>query len=330
MKTIFSYFIPLCISFILLFSSCQDKKTGTESSSTDSLQNGDVNIDTTTIQIDVEENKTAKMPIPFVEKTHSKNVEDTYKAIKSAIESNENLKIIAEVNHSKAAEEIAFTKIPESRLIIFGNPKVGTQLMQQNQQIGIDLPMKILVYDNNGITKVIYNNASILMNRYEIILPEVEEKINGLLNKITASEIEEPNLQDLKLESILADLQTKESSLSVDKASEKLEKLLKEKEFKLIAKVEHDKAAKNAGLQLRPTHLFIFGKPEVGSQLMQINSTIGLDLPMKILIWEDENGKTQVSYFKGSFLAIRHGIDNQELTNKIDGALNMLSDAVMK
>ncbi|WP_375560876.1 DUF302 domain-containing protein [Bernardetia sp. OM2101] len=326
MKPIFSYFIPICASSILLFSSCNDnqsKKTDSDISTLDSLKN----VDTTTILID--ENNNAEVQMPFVQKSHSKSVDEVYNSIKSAIEANENLKIIAEVNHSEAAKGIEM-EISENRLIIFGNPKAGTQLMQQNQAVAIDLPMKILVYDDNGTTKVIYNNASILMNRYEITLPELEEKMNGLLDKISVSDIEEPQLHKLQLESILADLQTKESSLSVDKASEQLEKLLKEKEFKLIAKVEHDKAAKNTGLELRSTRLFIFGKPKVGSQLMKLNSTIGLDLPMKILIWEDENGKTQVSYFKGSFLANRHSIENEELTTKIDGVLDMLSDKILK
>ncbi len=326
MKTIFSYFIPLCAYSILLFSSCTDtKKTDAETSSLDSLQS--INSDTTTIIID--EDSSAGIQMPFVQKKHSKSVDEVYIAIKSAIEANENLKIIAEINHSEAAKGVEM-EIPESRLIIFGNPKAGTQLMQQNQVVAIDLPMKMLVYDDNGTTKIIYNNASILMNRYEIMLPELETKMNGLLDKISHSDVEETKLQHLKLGSNLSDLQTKESSLSVDKASEKLEKLLKEKGFKLIAKVEHDKAAKNVGLELRPTRLFIFGKPEVGSQLMKANSTIGLDLPMRILLWEDENGKTQVSYFKGSFLANRHAIENEELTTKIDGVLDMLSNAVLK
>jgi uncharacterized protein (DUF302 family) len=325
MKTSFNYFAVLSFCSVFIFSSCQNqnKQADSETSSLDSLQN----IDTTTITIGLEKPETATMH--FVQKTHAKSVDEVYSSIKTAIESNSNLKIIAEVNHSESAKGVEM-EIPQSRLIIFGNPKVGTQLMQQNQKIGIDLPMKMLVYDDNGTTKVIYNNASILMNRYEIMQPELEEKINDLLNKISQSDIEETRLQDLKLQSTLSDLQTKESSLSADKAGEKLEKLLKEKEFKLIAKVEHDKAAKNAELELRPTRLFIFGKPQVGSQLMKLNSTIGLDLPMKILIWEDENGKTQVSYFKGSFLANRHSIKNEELIQKIDGVLDMLSNEILK
>ena len=277
----------------------------------------------------LDETEMAVSQMPFVQKNYSKSVDEVYTSIKSAIEANKNLKISAEINHSEAAKGVEI-EILESRLIIFGNPKAGTGLMQQNQAVAIDLPMKMLVYDDNGTTKVIYNNASILMNRYEIMLPKLEEKMNALLDKISISDIEEPQLHKLQLESNLADLQTKESSIAVDKASEKLEKLLKEKEFKLIAKVEHDKAAKNAGLELRPTRLFIFGKPQVGSQLMKLNSTIGLDLPMKILIWEDENGKTQVSYFKGSFLANRHVIENEELTAKIDGVLDMLSNDILK
>ena len=324
MKTIFSYFIPLFAS-ILIFSSCQDNKKTDSQTSSDSLQR--VSTDTTTIIID--ENDNTKIQKPFVQKSHSKSVDEVYSSIKSAIEANSTLKIIAEVNHSEAAKGVEI-QIPESRLIIFGNPKAGTGLMQQNQAVALDLPMKILVYDDNGTTKIIYNNASILLNRYEISLPELEEKMNGLLNKISVSDIEETKLQDLKLKSNLSDLQTKESSLSVDKASQKLEKLLKEKGFKLISKVEHDKTAQKADLQLRPTRLFMFGKSEIGSQLMKLNSTIGLDLPMKMLIWEDENGKTQVSYFKGSFLANRHSIENEELTTKIDDVLKLLSDSVLK
>ncbi|WP_291724712.1 DUF302 domain-containing protein [Bernardetia sp.] len=323
MKTLFNYFIPFCAFSVLLLSSCQGKKTNTETSVTDSIQS----IDTTTIIID--EDNTSSVELPFVQKDFSSSVDEAYSSIKSAIEKNGNLKIIAEVNHSEAAKGVEM-EIPQSRLIIFGNPNVGTLLMQKNQAVALDLPMKMLVYDDNGATNVIYNNGSVLMNRYEINLPNIEEKINAALDKVSASDIEETKLRDLKLESILADIQTKESTLSVDEASKKLEKLLKEKEFKLIAKVEHDKAAKDASLELRPTRLFIFGKPEVGSQLMKANSTIGLDLPMKMLIWEDENGKTQVSYFKGSFLASRHAIENVELTDKIDGVLNMLSDTVLK
>ncbi len=324
MKTIFSYFVPICASSILLFSSCQDnKKTDSEISSLDSLQN----TDTTTIVID--EGNSAKNQKPFVQKKYSKSVDEVYNVIKSAIESNENIKIIAEVNHSEAAKGVEI-EIPQSRLIIFGNPKVGTKLMQQNQVVAIDLPMKMLVYDDNGQTKVIYNSASVLMNRYEMSLPQIEEKINSLLDKISKSDIDETKLQDLKLENVLLELQTKKSSLSVDETSEKLEKLLLEKEFKLISKVEHDKAAKGVGLELSPTRLFIFGKPQVGSKLMKLNATIGLDLPMKILIWENTNGKTQVSYFKGSFLANRHGVENEELTTKIDGVLDMISSKILK
>ena len=74
----------------------------------------------------------------------------------------------------------------------------------------------------------------------------------------------------------------------------------------VFARIDHAAGAEAVGMALRPTILFIFGAARGGTPLMQAAQTVGIDLPLKILIWQDESGETQVSYNDPSWLAQRH------------------------
>jgi uncharacterized protein (DUF302 family) len=76
----------------------------------------------------------------------------------------------------------------------------------------------------------------------------------------------------------------------------------------VIARIDHAGAAAKAGLTLRPTEVVIFGNPRAGTGLMQAAQTMGIDLPLKALVWQDEAGKTQLSYNDPRWLAERHGV----------------------
>jgi len=96
------------------------------------------------------------------------NFEETYAKLKSAVEKNEALKIIAEINHAENAEKSGLTLRP-TRLMIFGNPKLGTPLMQQSQTLAIDLPQKMLVYETEtGEVFVAYNDPLYLAKRHNV------------------------------------------------------------------------------------------------------------------------------------------------------------------
>ena len=79
----------------------------------------------------------------------------------------------------------------------------------------------------------------------------------------------------------------------------------------IMARIDHAAAAKKVGLALGPTELLIFGNPKAGTPLMQKAQTLGIDLPLKVLVWEDESGATWLSYNDPVWLAQRHGIDGQ-------------------
>lgn len=96
----------------------------------------------------------------------------------------------------------------------------------------------------------------------------------------------------------------------------------------IVARHDHAAAAEGAGMELRPTTLLIFGNPQNGTPLMQESQTIGLDLPMRMLVYENAEGETQVIYHDPEAIAEAHGIDPQaEVVQRVKGALDKLTTA---
>ncbi|MDH7445234.1 DUF302 domain-containing protein [Aquimarina sp. 2201CG14-23] len=96
--------------------------------------------------------------------------------------------------------------------------------------------------------------------------------------------------------------------------------------LKIIAELDHQANAKSVGLELNPTRIVLFGNPNLGTPLMQNAQTVGLDLPQKIMVWQDEQKSVKVSYNDPTFLKQRHGIDNKdEVLNTINGALHNIT-----
>src|SRR5262249_49592683 len=99
---------------------------------------------------------------------------------------------------------------------------------------------------------------------------------------------------------------TKASKHSVDETVGRLEELLRTKGIKLFALVDHSGEASQAGLKMPPTKLLIFGNPKAGTPLMLAAPSIAIDLPLKILVWQDADGKVWLSYNSPGYLAERH------------------------
>ena len=102
---------------------------------------------------------------------------------------------------------------------------------------------------------------------------------------------------------------------SVDEAVRRLEQMLADKGIQLFALVDHSGEAEKAGLQMPPTKLVIFGSPKAGTPLMLATPSIAIDLPLKLLIWEDKNGSVWISYNAPAYLMARHGLPSDLLAN---------------
>ena len=105
------------------------------------------------------------------------------------------------------------------------------------------------------------------------------------------------------------------SNHSVDQTVEKLKGILQAKGVMLFALVDHSGEAEKAGMTMRPTKLLIFGSPKAGTPLMQAAPSIAIDLPLKILVAEDEKGKVWISYNSPEYLEKRHGLPQDLLQN---------------
>jgi len=105
------------------------------------------------------------------------------------------------------------------------------------------------------------------------------------------------------------------SRYSVDETVSRLEKMLAEKGIKLFALIDHSGEAEKAGMKMPPTKVAIFGSPTAGTPLMLATPSIAIDLPLKLLIAEDENGSAFISWNVPAYLVERHGLPQDLIAN---------------
>jgi uncharacterized protein (DUF302 family) len=120
---------------------------------------------------------------------------------------------------------------------------------------------------------------------------------------------------------------TVKSSFGPEETMSRFEAEVRAKGMTVFAHIDHAAGAAAVGLSLRPTDLLIFGAAKGGTPLMQAVQSIGIDLPLKALVWQDASGTTWLSYNDPAYLAHRHGLD--ESTNPavsaMSGALKAIS-----
>ncbi|MGD8956048.1 MAG: DUF302 domain-containing protein [Chromatiaceae bacterium] len=117
-------------------------------------------------------------------------------------------------------------------------------------------------------------------------------------------------------------LQTLPSTHSVAETVNRLESAVQSAGFKVFARVDHAAGAKRVNMPLPPTELLIFGKPDAGTLLMQSQRTVGIDLPLKYLVWESADGQVMIGWNDAAWTTQRHGIeDRAPVVQKMQGAL---------
>jgi uncharacterized protein (DUF302 family) len=124
------------------------------------------------------------------------------------------------------------------------------------------------------------------------------------------------------------ELTAKPSKYGVKETVDRLTAALKEKGIMPVARVDHAAAAKAAGLDLKATEVLLFGNPKLGTPLMRANRQIAIDLPMKVLVWEDDAGKVWIGYTRPETLRARYKIDGRDDVFKaMAGALDAFTAA---
>ena len=250
-------------------------------------------------------------------------------ALNRILNDNPNIGVVARIDHAANATSVG-QELRPTEVILFGNPKLGTPLMQINQTVGIDLPQKVLFYENEvGEAYAAYNTPTYLASRHGIpadsaTLPMIGGALQGLVTNASGNTVVLPNLAEVPFR---AGLVITASTYDTETTYRRLRKAVEAvAPLRIIAEVDHAANAARVGLELRPTKLLIFGNPNLGTPLMQAQPTIGIDLPQKMLVWQAADGQTYVAYNDPYYLAERHRLSpSQEQLPAIAQALARLA-----
>ena len=117
------------------------------------------------------------------------------------------------------------------------------------------------------------------------------------------------------------------SRYSVPQSLQKFQALVEARGLRVFAYIDHSGEAEKAGLQMKPTQLLIFGSPKAGTPLMVAAPSLAIDLPLKVLVWEDAAGKVWLSYNSPEYLKNRHGIPD-DLVKNIAGVGALVEKAI--
>jgi len=280
------------------------------------------------------QNKVKSTTKPAVSGVYTYNVtvdmEVAYENLKNIFDKNKNVGVVAEINHAQNAKSVGVNLIP-TQAIFFGNPKLGTPLMQANPLVGLDLPQKMLFFKNENGNQILYNDIAYLNQRYALAnhpnLTTISNTLESLVQKIGEdSSVEHKTSEISKHQGIV----TKKSAQNFNTTLNKLMSLLRNhKALKVIATLDHQSNAKKADMELTPSFLVVFGNPEMGSPLMQTTQSIALDLPQKILVWENAEDEVFVSYNDIYFIQKRHQLEgHKDILKKISSALDKISSEI--
>lgn len=254
-------------------------------------------------------------------------VSQTFETIIASLEENTQIGIVARIDHAANARKVGLS-LRETHVVLFGNPNLGTPLMQENQLAGLDLPQKIAVYQSDtGKNYVVYNSADYLAARYGLkaeTLPQIAAALEKITikasgNGVQNSEEHLPGRQE-GIVTLTSSRNYKETLAALENAIQSNPKV------SIMAQLDHRVNARKAGLELNPTYLLVFGNPAAGTPLMQSVHSTAIDLPQKMLVWADADGEVFVSYNAPAYLAQRHHIpDSVAAIKKMEVALHELA-----
>ncbi len=217
--------------------------------------------------------------------------------------------IVRVINHSANAANVGLTLRPTT-VIFARDPKTEVKLIRRGQTVGIDLPQKFLVWeDESGEIHLKVNGVGYLADRHGI---KIKDRDLLSLN----------NKGKTKPDGSGEGLITIDSSLSVPDAVAAISDTLANAGFFIPLVIDYPAESGGSGNSLRPTTLMVFGRPQVGTQLMQASQEIGIDLPQKFLVWEDKDGQTHITWNDPFFIAQRAGVEGLDtLLGNISNAL---------
>lgn len=232
--------------------------------------------------------------------------------------------VTAVVDHAANAESVG-EQLRPTTLVIGGAPMAGTPVMAEQQTAGVDLPQKYLSWEaEDGTVYLGYNSAEYIGGRAGVAADSAALaglRMGSAMISATATGNDEPVATGEGEVSGDGYLVEQVSDVSVAEAITRYEEAFAARDLLPVATVDHAAGAVSIGEALRPTSVTFVGNPQVGTTLLQANQTMGIDLPVRYLAWEDEAGVVHVGHPDIRVLAQRHDLSG------VDDALGMVETA---
>lgn len=200
------------------------------------------------------------------------------------------------VDHGAAAESVGLKLLP-TRVLFFGNREREAALIRHRRTVTLDLPVRFLVFEEqDGSVHIETNKVGYLVDRHEVSVFDPRLfALDQILDRFSSAD---------------SGIRTVTSQRSFKDTSKTLLRTLEARSFQIPLVIDYTDRRKN----IRPTRLFVFGKPSGGVPLMREARTIGLDLPQKMLVYETESGEVLISYNDPFYMARKHNLNGLEPT----------------
>lgn len=261
----------------------------------------------------------------------TKDIDQSVEKLKSFIKNDESLTISTEFNHSKNAEN-AGLELTQNEVYFIDNPRYSIPLIEENSLTALEFPMRIGFYEINDEKFSVARSQDYFIQRYNLTNSAALRSIET----ISETFIKQSTGADFTQTSPIDSLDTNgiKSLVSTKKYEETLESILSglenNEDITLIESKNFTEEASEIGFNIKPLHLFVFGNPKVGTELMKQNPNFSIDLPLKVLVEENEDNEVLVHFQDLSFTAKLHGEEfENDLPKRITNNLNeMLTKAI--
>lgn len=261
-----------------------------------------------------DDESTITEPIGSMYVKSESGIQDTYTSLLASLKENQDIKIIQEIDFGVNARSVD-RELPSSRLIFFGNPNMGTSLLQRNQLAALDLPQRVLIFEQDGETYAIFNSRQYLESRYQLQgvreLENISQVVQDMTNTATGGKVREAGDQNVSAGDGIITVESEQDFESTYRSLR--EALLENNNWSLLSEIDHTANASGVGMQLRPTRVFLLSNRHLESTILQNNPTVGLEFPQKMLVWEDDNGIVKISYNNPDYLERRHSLTGSKI-----------------
>lgn len=280
-------------------------------------------------------NKKDTCSVGLVQVQSTRSFADTYTALLQVLGNNPNVFIASEFDAVAVAGLANVTGLPPNRVVIFGNPRLGTPLIQADPHVALDLPHKMHVYETiHGDVFVGYNSPKYLERRYKELdkspsahdmLETVDTALRLLASEaagvdpdgISQKTMGRAVAKDMFSSKYNRGVYVRESNYDFTTTFSRLSEAIPMFGLVLVTTVDHQAAASSIGEQINPTGLILFCFPPFDATFMQANQCAVSDFPLKMLVLEDEDGTVEVRINNFSYLRQRHYIHSNMINEDV-------------